>query len=110
MKEMTIKQPEAPKIKINGHVFQIRKTDIEILRMVQEAQRKYEGRDISGIDEAVEAASDLVEMLDGILGKGAVKKLTGREQPGLAFSYKMLAEIARGAVEACAQALVETYE
>ena len=74
MKEMTIKQPEAPKIKINGYDFQIRKTDIEILRMVQEAQRKYEGRDISGIDEAVEAARDLVEMIDGILGKGTVDR------------------------------------
>lgn len=110
MKEMTIRMPEPVKLKINGHIFHLQKSDVEILHMVQDAKRKYEGRDISGVDGALEAAGDLQRMIDGILGKGAVKKLTGREQPGLAFSYKMLEEIARGAVEACAQALVETYE
>ena len=109
MKEMTIRVPEPVKLKINGHIFQLHKSDIEILRMIQDAKRKYEGRDISGIDGALKAADDLQGMIDGILGKGAVRKLSGCDRPGLAFSYRMLTEIAQGAVEACAQALEEAY-
>ena len=67
------------------------------------------GRNISGVDGALEAAGDLQRMIDGILGKGATRKLSGCDRPGLAFSYHMLTEIAQGAVEACAQALEEAY-
>lgn len=46
MKEMTIRMPEPVKLKINGHIFQLQKSDVEILHMVQDAKRKYEGRNI----------------------------------------------------------------
>lgn len=45
----------------------------------------------------LEAAGDLQRMIDGILGKGATRKLSGCDRPGLAFSYHMLTEIAQGA-------------
>ena len=64
---------------------------------------------VEGVEGALEAAGDLQRMIDGILGKGATRKLSGCDRPGLAFSYHMLTEIAQGAVEACAQALVEAY-
>lgn len=109
MKEMTIRMPEPVKLKINGHIFQLQKSDVEILHMVQDAKRKYEGRNISGVDGALEAARRPAEDDRRHSWQGRYPKAERLRQAGLAFSYHMLTEIAQGAVEACAQALEEAY-
>ena len=98
MRKMVLEVPEAEKIDINGDIFEIRRSDADILEKCVDLQKKYElltednkdsndnkdnkyGKDNSklsknNIDAVKTAINETIAFIDEILGDGAVLKIS----------------------------------
>ena len=90
-------------IQVNGHVFNINKSDIDILNKCAEFQGKYAGLSKSDIAGIREAANSFISYIDEILGEGAVLKISGGKPVSISCAVTWLiaicGEITRSADE-----------
>jgi hypothetical protein len=97
---------EAKKIKINGHVFEILKTDADVLLKTNEITEQYEAlKEIGDLENAAgrkkvtELVQEIMAYIDEMLGKGALKKISGGKPVGIVMSVKVMNEVAKTIVE-----------
>ena len=63
----------APKLKINGHVFDVIMNDADIMHMATQAKARCANIDANDTEKLVETARYLADCIDAVLGEGAVK-------------------------------------
>lgn len=98
---------EQPQIKINGHVFDLKMSDIEILEYANEALTKY-GAFQTGThtnEEIITALHALVGTIDSLLGVGATKIISGGRPVRMHLAILWLAKIAESAAQEYAEAV-----
>lgn len=83
-----------PQIKINGVVFDLQKSDIEICEMVKAAQRRLQSMDKANSDAVLSACKATAEDIDAILGHGALATLSGGRPVGIMQQIELLIQIA----------------
>ena len=93
MKKLVFEIPELEQIDINGDIFEIHKSDVDVLNKSAELTEKYKGIDkIKKIEDKIrvtsEGAKELTDFLDEVLGDGALHKIS-RGRP---VSFKMLVD------------------
>ena len=76
MRKLTLNVPEREKIEINGEVFEIFMTDIDILNRSAELQLKYNDVKKDDAQSVKSAINDIIALIDGILGDGAGYKIS----------------------------------
>ena len=109
MKEITLYRPGPVKIKVDGHVFELKMSDVGIMEVALAMRRKYENEPLDGSEAIVNASQDVAGTIDRILGDGAVKLLADGKPIGLAMMLRWMNTIAYGAVEAYAEELEARY-
>lgn len=93
MKKFTFELPEQKQIEINGEMFKVMHTDIQILEYavkIKEAADKLNPNDPKAIVEVINSA---IGYIDDILGEGAMKKITKGRPLGLVQSVELMTEI-----------------
>lgn len=66
----------APKLKINGHVFDVIMNDADIMHLAAEAKAKCANINANDTEKLVETARYLADCIDAVLGEGAVKTIS----------------------------------
>lgn len=100
---------EDPKIKINGDVYALRQTEIDIVHDVNlflDAMRKYDTSDNPSVgDEEIRAdAIAAHELIDKFIGEGATYRISRGRPVRLTLLIKWLGIIAKRVAEAYAEA------
>jgi len=100
MKELNL-EFEQKQIKVNGHVFDVRKTDADVMETANSLMEKYEEiKNAAGMGRTercnalVEVVNETIAFTDEMLGEGAVKKITGGRPVGMAMGVRMMRDIA----------------
>ena len=110
MRNLILKVPEDLQIEINGHIFSVNQSDIDILNKCAEFQGKYAGlkkNDITGIKEA---ANSFMTYIDEILGEGSVLKISGGKPISISCATAWLISICSEIVRAGDDYISEKYE
>ena len=93
MKSLVLDMPKGVELEINGHIFEVKQSDVDILNKCAEFSSKYaqlKKDDVAAISEAVNA---IVGYIDEILGEGAVYKISGGKPVGAACAAGWLTAI-----------------
>lgn len=88
-----------PQININGKVFDIQKSDLEIYAMGVEIAAKFENYDISKHTpaEILTALQEITGVIEQILGEGATRKISGGKPVSMKRAMGWIADIAENA-------------
>jgi len=94
------------KIKVNGHVFEVQRTDMDVLEKANMLMEKYEKfkdsaelKGVEGLKAITSAVHEAAAFTDEMLGEGAMKKIFGGKPVGLGMSIKVMRDIARCVIE-----------
>ena len=111
MKKLELKVPETEQIEINGEVFDILKTDIDILNKSVEFQdRAKEIIEKKNAKLATETVIEMVAFFDEILGKGAAAKIAKGHPIGLKHITEWLTALCSAINESSVEYLSDKYE
>jgi len=76
MRKLVLDLPEIEKIDINGDVFEIRKSDIDILNKSADLRMKYADLKKDDLLSIHAAINEIAAYIDEILGEGAAVKIS----------------------------------
>jgi len=77
MRKLTLNLPETHEIEINGEIFGIRRSDIEILNKCAGLQAKYRDLKKDDLQNIKAAVNETADFIDEMLGEGAMLKISG---------------------------------
>jgi hypothetical protein len=116
MRKLNFKIPEVRQIEINGNVFDINKSDVEILNKMAEYQEMYikvnnpDFSEIERIKSAKSAANDIFGYIDELLGDGAFLKISEGKPVNIAVAFEWLKSICGEAFKLNDDYITERYE
>ena len=90
MRKLTLNLPETQKIDINGDIFEIRKSDMDILNKSADLQSKYPELKKDDVKSIQAAVNETVMFIDEILGEGAVFKISKGKPVNIALAVEWL--------------------
>ena len=97
MKKLEFVIPESEQIDINGDVFEIHKSDIDILNKSAELTEKYgnltKSKNAKNIALLTAGANEIISYIDEILGEGAVAKISRGKPVGIVTACNLLTAI-----------------
>ena len=107
MAALTIAPPEKKTIEINGHMFEVRVTDLEVVDMIVDfeaglrAVEKKLGRgkgaqDMRDAKEAADFYRSSMRGIDRMLGEGALEKIMGTASLPIAKAIEVFEAVAGG--------------
>ena len=85
--------PETETIDINGDIFEIQKSDIDILNKSTELQLKYSELKQDDLQSIQSAVNDIIMFIDEILGDGAVLKISKNKPVNAMLAIEWLTAI-----------------
>jgi len=106
MRSLVLDVPAGMEIEINGHIFEVLQSDIDILTKSAEFSAKYAELKKGDTSSILEAVRSIAAYIDEILGEGAVYKISGGKPVGIACAAQWLTAICRE----IAQEYGEAYE
>lgn len=109
MRSLTI-DFDVPKIEINGIVFELQKSDADVMKDAILLANKYRRTDLSTEDAVLEALGTICGYVDTILGEGAMKKISGGRPIGVNKALECMTLIAREAARSYSDTIAEDYE
>lgn len=98
---------ENPQIKVNGHVFDLQMSDLEIYQYANDTLVKYGGyaSEEHTPEETLSALREMVGSIDRILGEGATKTISGGRPVRMHLAVLWLAKIAEAAAASFEEAV-----
>jgi len=90
MRKLILNLPEIEEIDINGDVFEIRKSDIDILNKSAEMQLKYSDLKKDDLKSIQAAVNEIISYIDEILGEGAAVKISKGRPVNIAVAIEWL--------------------
>jgi len=93
MRKITLNLPETHSLNINGDIFEIKKSDVEILNKSAELQLKYTDLKKDDVRSIKSAVNETIGFIDEILGEGAVCKISKGKPVNAALAIEWLAAI-----------------
>ncbi|MDY4007491.1 MAG: hypothetical protein SOY94_01330 [Candidatus Limiplasma sp.] len=112
MRKITLEPVSCPKLEINGNVFELKMSDIDIMTMADEMRAKYAelAQQKASSTDVLNAAKEVAGCIDKVLGKGAVQKICKGKPVSIATAMKWLTQIAEAAMEEYASELERKNE
>ena len=93
MRKLILNLPETETIDINGDIFEIQKSDIDILNRSAELQLKYSELKKDDLQPIQAAVNDMIAFIDEILGDGAVLKISKNKPVNAVLAIEWLTAI-----------------
>lgn len=112
IREITLTENVAPKLSINGDIFELCLSDAEIMSITSDISKRYTGmaQNGAGKDEIIAAVKEVSETIDKILGEGAVAKIAKGKPVSIVTAIKWLNVIASEAMAVYAEEMASLYE
>lgn len=111
MKEITFEMNDTVQLNVNGTVYDIRMSDMDIMALTSRLSKKCgalaQGEHTS--DEILSALEELCNGVDAMLGEGAAANIAGGKPISIGTALRMLNTVSRACVDAYAERLEETY-
>ena len=76
LKKLSLEVPAAEQIKINGEIFDVKMSDVDIINKCADLSTQYAGLKKEDIEAIKSAANDIIGFIDSILGEGAVSRIS----------------------------------
>ncbi len=109
MKKLTI-EVEQKQIEINGIVFDILKSDIDILNDALGMEKAYKDLNPADIGEITKAVLEIKDYIDTILGVGALKNIVNNKPVSLHKAIEIMQIITKAVAEEYKEKVAENYE
>ena len=93
MRKLVLNLPETEKIDINGDIFEIRKSDIDILNKSADMRLKYSDLNKDDLQSIQAAVNEIILYIDEILGDGAAFKISKGRPVSAALAVEWLTAI-----------------
>ena len=93
MKKLSLEVPETEQIEINGDIFDVKMSDVDIINRCAGLLEKYAGLKKDDIEAIKSAVNETAAFIDSILGEGAVAKISGGKPVNLITVNKWLSVI-----------------
>lgn len=100
---------EQPQIEINGIVFDLQKSDSDILEDALALAEKFKGLETADAQTVVAAIHEVRDYVDAMLGKGALKRIVKGRPVSLLKAIEIMTVIAREASASYAAYLKDEY-
>jgi hypothetical protein len=110
MRKLNLNLPEGLEIDINGDVFGIQKSDVDILNRSAELQLKYINLQKDDLQSIKNAVNETIALIDEILGEGAVVKISGGKPVSVRLAVEWLTAICAEVSGANDEYIEELYE
>ena len=110
MRKLTLNIPETETIDINGDIFEIHKSDIDILNKSAELQLKYANLKKDDLQAIQSAVNDIVAFIDEILGDGAAVKISKGRPVSIKLAIEWLTAICAEVGDMGEEYIKEKYE
>ena len=110
MRKLNLNLPETQEIDINGDIFEIQKSDVDILNKGADMQLKYadlKKDDLQGVKSAV---NEVIALIDEILGEGAAVKISGGKPVNALLAVEWLTAICGEISKFGDEYITERYE
>jgi len=107
---LNLNLPEISEIDINGDVFEIQKSDVDILNKSAELELKYAGLKKDDLQSVRAAVNEIIALIDEILGEGAAVKISGGKPVNAALAVEWLTAICAEISRAGDDYIGEKYE
>lgn len=109
MKKLTIAFDQ-PQIEVNGIVFDLHKSDGDIMQDAIILQEKYAALDTHDAKAVVELSREVSGYVDAILGKGAMKKISGGRPVSILKTLEVMTQIAAAAADSYSEHIAAEYD
>jgi len=93
MRKLNLNLPEIQEIDINGDIFEIQKSDVDILNKSAELQLKYADLKKDDLQAIKAAVNETVALIDEILGEGAAVKISGGKPVNIRLAIEWLTAV-----------------
>ena len=93
MRKLTLNLPEPEQIEINGDIFEIQKSDVDILNKSAGLQSKYSDLQKDDIKSIQAAVNEIIAFIDEILGGGAAVKISKGKPVSIMLAIQWLTAI-----------------
>ena len=110
MRKLILNIPETQQIDINGEIFEILKSDVDILNKSADLQLKYTDLNKDDLQSVKTAINETVALIDEILGDGAAFKISKGKPVNAALAVEWLAAICGEISKANDEYIKEKYE
>ena len=110
MRKLTLNLPETEKININGDIFEIHKSDIDILNKSADLQLKYSDLKKEDLYSIQAAVNEIIAFIDEILGGGAVYKISKNKPVNIKTAIEWLTAICAEISSISDEYIKEKYE
>ena len=110
MRKLILNLPETEKIDINGDIFEIRKSDIDILNKSADLQLKYSDLKKDDLKLIQAAVNEIASYIDEILGEGAAVKISKGKPVNAALAIEWLTAICAEVSKVNDDYIKEKYE
>jgi len=112
MKKITFELPKRQQVEINGQVFDIKKSNRDILTKTAEYQNKSAALLVSGssADDAVAFVDSVISFIDDILGKGAVSKIMNGAPIDIILAIELMTLVCKASFEGYKEDMAIKYE
>ena len=107
---LSLNLPETQEIDINGDIFEIQKSDVDILNKSADLQIKYLSLSKDDLQSVKTAINETVELIDEILGDGAAFKISKGKPVNAALAVEWLTAICGEIGKANDEYIKEKYE
>lgn len=117
IRQLTFDLPTRKKLEVNGEVYEILKGDVEIYREVIEVDKLLKSVDMSSPellngehDSVLHTLDILIGGVDGILGKGAMEKITQGATLSLVLCSHVYSEVTAAVLDIYEQDVKDLYD
>ena len=110
MRKLILNLPETEAIDINGDIFEIRKSDVDILNKSADLQVKYSDLKKDDLQSIQAAVNEIIAFIDEILGNGAAVKISGGKPVSVKLAVEWLTAICAEISNIGDEYLKEKYE
>jgi len=110
MRKLNLNLPETQEIDINGDIFEIQKSDVDILNKSADMQLRYADLKKDDLQAVKSAINEMIALIDEILGEGAVLKISGGKPVNAALAVEWLSAICAEISRLGDEYITERYE
>lgn len=109
MKNINI-EIEKPQIMVNGIVFDVKQSDMDILNKALQMENDFKKLDPADTSAIIAAINEIKDYIDEVLGEGALKKISKGAPIGLETAIKIMAAVCNEVVSRYSEGLNEKYD
>ncbi|MCL2772357.1 MAG: hypothetical protein FWD71_03320 [Oscillospiraceae bacterium] len=99
MKKLSLDAPATEQIEINGEIFDVNMSDIDIINKCADLSREYADLKKDDIESIKSAVNEIIGFIDKILGDGAVVKISNGKPVNTVTAYNWLMSIYKAVYE-----------